>query len=189
MVAYLAWMRQNEFLPKKGDDHKVEPNKPWKTQIGASLLHKCSEWWWDQPLQKILPSIYLWPIWLLFFLRPLRTSSWDSKTTKHSPEGRPPGRWTNLTPSAPPSITDSGKKDSSNGGYFTGQLKKHKFLLVSNQKTDGFRSSPRDLVMRINALPKGTRASPIFRTRVTGLRDHCSTDWAIAPPLVVGFTR
>ena len=27
---------------------------------------------------------------------------------------------------------------------------------------DGFRSSPRDLVMRINALPKGTSASPWF---------------------------
>ena len=31
-------------------------------------------------------------------------------------------------------------------------------LVSSNQKTDGLRSSPRDLVMRINALPKGTIA-------------------------------
>ena len=36
--------------------------------------------------------------------------------------------------------------------------------------------------MRINALPKGTSALTWFRTRVTGLRDHCSTNWAIAPP-------
>ena len=38
--------------------------------------------------------------------------------------------------------------------------------------------------MRINALLKGTSASPWFRTRVTRLRDHCSTDWAIAPPQI-----
>ena len=36
--------------------------------------------------------------------------------------------------------------------------------------------------MRINVLPKGISASTWFRTRVTGLRDHCSTDWAITPP-------
>ena len=65
------------------------------------------------------------------------------------------------------------------GGYFTWLLRKHKCLLESNQTADGFRSSPRDLVMRINALPKGTSAPPWFQTRVTGLRDHCSTDWAI----------
>ena len=60
---------------------------------------------------------------------------------------------------------------------FTWLLRKHKCLLVSNQTADGFRSSPRDLVMRINALPKGTSASTWFRTRVTGLRDHCSTNF------------
>ena len=69
------------------------------------------------------------------------------------------------------------------GGYVTWLLRKHKcLLLVSNQTADGFRSSPMDLVMRINTLPKGTSSSPWFRTRVTGLREHCSTDWAIAPP-------
>ena len=36
--------------------------------------------------------------------------------------------------------------------------------------------------MRINALPKGTSTSTWFRTRVTGLQDHCSIDWTIAPP-------
>ena len=55
-------------------------------------------------------------------------------------------------------------------------------LVSKQQKADGFRSSPRDLVMRISALLKGTSASNWFRTRVTGLRDHCSTDWAITPP-------
>ena len=65
--------------------------------------------------------------------------------------------------------------------YFTWLLRKHKCLLVSN----AFRSSPRDLVMRINALPKGTSAPPWFWTRVAGLRNHCSTNWAIMPSLII----
>ena len=73
----------------------------------------------------------------------------------------------------------------SSGGYFIWLLKKHKCLLVSNQRTDGCRSSPRDLVIRINTLPKGTSVSPWFWTQVTGLRDHCSTDWAMAPTCIV----
>ena len=36
--------------------------------------------------------------------------------------------------------------------------------LVSNQGTNGFPSSQRDLVMRINALPKGTSTSNWFPT-------------------------
>ena len=70
----------------------------------------------------------------------------------------------------------------SSGGYFTRLLRKHKCLLVSNQRTEGFRSSQRDLLMKINALPKGTSASSWFWTRVAGLWDYCSTNWAIAPP-------
>ena len=49
-------------------------------------------------------------------------------------------------------------------GYFPWLLRKHKYLLVSNQ-TAG-------LVMRIDALPKGTSASTWFRTRVTRLPDQ-----------------
>ena len=64
---------------------------------------------------------------------------------------------------------------------FTWLLRKHQCLLVINHRTDGFRSFPRDLIMRINALPKNTTASTWFRTRVAWLRDHCSTNWAITP--------
>ena len=60
-------------------------------------------------------------------------------------------------------------------------LRKHKCLLVSNQRSDGFRFSLRDLLMRINALPKGNSTSPWFQTRVARLQDHCSTKWAIMP--------
>ena len=73
------------------------------------------------------------------------------------------------------------------GGYFTWLLRKHKCLLVSNQRTDGFRSSLKALVMRINALPKVTSALPWFRNWVAGLLDHCSTNWAIAPHVNVFF--
>ena len=38
-------------------------------------------------------------------------------------------------------------------------------VCLRNQEIDGFKSSPRGLVMRIRAVPKGTRSSTWFRTR------------------------
>ena len=81
----------------------------------------------------------------------------------------------------PAQMSDTGNNEV----YFTWLLRKHECLWASNQGTDGLRSSPRDLVMRINALPKGTSAPLGNRTRVTVVRNPRSTDWAIAPPWMV----